>query len=141
MRWFLGILLVLTACTSNTELEQQQALWNSQRPAHYRYVVQILCFCSPEITQPVRIEVKNGQTVSVVDATTGQPNTNTRFAPLNTLDKMFGVIQEAIARPVDKLEAKYDGTYGFPTLIRLDPILNAVDDEIQYSIRDFEVLP
>lgn len=144
-KWVAGLLLglVLAACSSaiNLETNAKQKLWNDQAIAHYKFVVQKSCFCGPDITQPLRIEVQNGQAVSVVNADTGVVVSNSQFDSINTIDKLFVLIRAAVTKPVAKIEVHFDGAQGFPIFISIDNIANAVDDEVSYSVRDFEAIP
>lgn len=130
----------LVACSGNLELQKQQSLWNQQGIAHYRYTVQTSCFCGPDLTQPLRVEVKNGKAVALTNAETGLAVSDSRFEPINTIDKLYALIRAAIVKPVASIKVEYDASLGIPTSIVIDNIANAADDEVSYSVRDFEVV-
>ncbi|MBI2333200.1 MAG: hypothetical protein HYU84_13770, partial [Chloroflexi bacterium] len=56
------------------------------------------------------------------------------------IENLFAVAEESLAN-ADKVEITYDPTYGFPASIAVDQIEMAMDDEISYSVENFEVLP
>ena len=135
-------LLVGTGCgliTGNDEeesaLRRAELRWSRSGVQDYQVVVQYLCFCG--YTRPVRITVRFGNVVSRVDAETGQPvppfGENVR-----DVAGLFDLIREAIAQNAHTLEVTYDATYGFPTLIDIDYIQHAVDDELRVKTSEFQ---
>ena len=55
-----------------------------------------------------------------------------------TIDELFDVIKDARTRSAYKLEVEYDDSKGFPVSIDIDYIKDAVDDEIFYSISEYQ---
>jgi len=48
-------------------------------------------------------------------------------------------VEELMKNDVASVEIEYDKTYGFPTLISIDYIKDAIDDEVTYMYSDFEI--
>ncbi len=122
------------------ELKQSQQRWAAQHVANYRYSLQTRCFCPPEITQPVVIEVRNGVATSVIGTTVGGRVNTEHFSRYNTIEKLFAVIQDAIDKHAAVIAVNYDATFGYPTSINIDFDTRAIDDEISFTTDSFEVL-
>jgi hypothetical protein len=137
-------LLAAAGCgliTGNDEddsaLRRAEARWSRSGVQDYQVVVQYLCFCG--YTRPVRITVRSGAVVSRVDAETGQP-VPAQGNNVRDIVGLFDLIREAIAEDAHRLNATYDATYGFPTLIDIDYIENAIDDELRITTSEFQRL-
>jgi len=132
-----GILAVaapLVTCSGpQTDLEKQlnqnEQKWASQKIRDYSYTLRIGCFCPPEITSPVLVEVRGGTTKSVSYVSDGRQATNELFRKADTIEELFSVIRESIDQKVDKLTVEYDPSLGYPTEISIDPIETAIDEE------------
>ena len=118
---------------------QNQQRWIAQDIRDYRYQLQVLCFCPPDITKPVIIEVRNAEPVAVTDVTSGAPVDTDYFDNYNTINKMFATIQDAFDRDAYKVTVSYH-QLGYPTNIYIDFIQLAADDEITYIISNFQPL-
>ena len=137
-----ALLLISTAgfgCRNEVkdELKKHRRIWENEVVRDYQYRLQVLCFCPPDVTNPVIVEVKNGVTFSVIYAGTGLPVGNTNFVRYDTIDEMFQVIEDAINQGADEIKVEYNADLGYPTRIDIDFIKMAVDDEITYTISNF----
>ena len=119
------------------DLNAARDKWERSGIDDYEYHLRVLCFCPPNNTFPVIIKVQNGVNLSVEYAQEPKEVTNDFFKPLDTIDKLFGIIQNAIDTGADSLIVEYDATYGYPKSIEIDPITNAIDEEISYFIEAF----
>ena len=141
------ILLVgLTACRSAGQspqrvLERNQNSWHDVEPAHYQFILQVGCFCVPDVTRPVQIEVQGGAVVRKSYMDNGEVVGNEFFEPYDTIEELFGVIQAAIDQEADVIDIAYHPDYGYPEQISLDSIKEALDDEVVYRVSAFEILP
>lgn len=61
------------------------------------------------------------------------------YQPYNTIEKEFDYLGEAI-QDANNTTINYDPTYGFPTLISIDWIELAIDDEMYLTLSNFEPL-
>lgn len=126
-------------------LEQQREQWRAANVEHYVYQLRIDCFC-PFNHVPVTIEVRNGVTVAVKDATTGEPVTQNFFNPYSTIDRLFDEIQREATASDDRsgnnrvISSQFDPTYGFPTRFEIRYNNPSSDADITYSIESFRVL-
>jgi hypothetical protein len=141
------VLLVLAAAgcgnfQQGRALSRNRALWESQDISHYRLQLGIGCFCAFMDLMPLSVEVRDGQVVSLLDAS-GRPVPGDRLEMLERyagIDKVFELVDQAISGKADKVTVTYDPTYGFPTQVSIDYIKLAVDDELGLQVSNFEVL-
>jgi hypothetical protein len=121
----------------DSALDRAELRWSGSGVQDYQIVVQNLCFCG--YIRPVRITVRFGAVVSRVDAETGEP-VPTYGENVRDIAGLFDLIRDAIAQDAHSLDVKYDATYGFPTLITIDYIRNAIDDELTVKTSEFQRL-
>jgi hypothetical protein len=132
-------LLALAACFTGpsdqlTELQRAQEQWAAQGITTYVFTVRRSCFCAG----PLLVEVKVGQVAIVrTDLDTGLP-VAPQFASLYPdIPGLFAIVRAEIERPAAAVSVEYDPARGFPRLISVDQIKNAIDDEYGYTITDF----
>jgi len=126
--WAGWIAIVLCCCTPTTEstslqsdLERAQAKWNEKVEGHdYAYVMQRSSFAGAPILAPVKIEVKNGEVVSMNYLHTGAsvPKEYERHF-LWTVPDLFEHVQEKLDEDADRLEVAYHPLWGYPILIHV----------------------
>ena len=124
----------------SSELQQMKQQWLTQHIVNYAYTFENGCFCSEEVTQPVRIEVRNGVRASIRSVTGGQPVNEEYFAPYDTIPKLFDMIQAAIAKKPAQIVVRYDPKIGFPTDIFIDPDKSIADEETRLNVYGFEII-
>jgi len=128
-----------------SEFSQNQKKWNDANITHYRFELNIGCFCAFRDQMPLKVEVQNGEIVSIT-ASDGSIIAKTdpryeNFSKYATIDKLFAELKADQGDKADEVTVKYDATYGFPAEINIDFIKNAVDDELYLSAAAFEKLP
>jgi hypothetical protein len=141
-------LVILAACLSacggpeRKVYEQNRSLWDSQAIQHYRFNLNISCNCPWGTMMPLKIEVENGEIVSMVASNGGDitPYLDT-FRPHGTIESLFDTADSAISSRPYKLEIEYDATYGFPTAISITESRWRTDSGMGYYVTNFEVLP
>lgn len=119
------------------DLNNARSKWSATGINDYEYHLHVGCFCPPNIVSPVIVKVANGVNISVEYAMEPKEVTNDFFKPLDTIDKLFGIIQKAIDDEVASLDVEYHTTFGYPVSISIDRIKEAVDDEIAYFVEAF----
>ena len=55
------------------------------------------------------------------------------------MDTLFTQLKDALTE-ADKVEVTYDPTYGFPAILAIDQIEQAMDDELYITVDNFEIL-
>lgn len=143
---FIVLALVLVACGgggTSSEFDQNATKWNDASISHYRMQVGVSCFCPFAEINPITVEVRDNQVISMMGANGVEIlDTDPLYATLMTyatVDNLFTWSGEALAS-ADKVEITYDATYGFPTSVAVDYITEATDDEIWIDVSNFEVL-
>lgn len=122
------------------QLQQNRQLWRSQNISSYRYTLRVSCFCIPEVTQPVVVEVRNGRVTSITAANTGKPVNPEYFKQYNSVPKLFNLIQNAIAKDANRLSVTYHPRLGYPTQINIDYNAQIADEERYLTIENLEVI-
>lgn len=132
--------LLISRNSGQSTLMQNQQRWANAQPSHYRYTFEPSCFCPPETTRPVIIEVNNGTTVAIRYVDDGTPAKSDVFDRYATIDKLFAIVQGAIQQSGSRLNVTYHPQLGYPTTAAIDYFPNAVDDEFYFTVRDLEAV-
>jgi uncharacterized protein DUF6174 len=140
------LVLILAACSAGgTDFSRNQQKWQDANITHYRFELNISCFCAFRDQMPLTIEVRDGQIIhmAAVDGTLVlDTDQNYEFyAPHATIDLLFAELDAALNGGADSVTVTYDATYGFPTEIAIDYSQETADEEMYYSISGFEALP
>lgn len=149
-------ILILTACsvpfaptatpqpTVNAELAtltQNRQKWDALKATHYRFKLNIGCYCAFRSQMPLSIEVKDGKVVSMLDQN-GQPASESSdiFDKYNTVEKLFETLQAALTGEADKTTIDYNAQDGYPENVYIDYIALAADDERSFTVSDFQII-
>ena len=143
-----ALVVVFAACSTGSgastepvglEFARAKLRWAQTAPAAYQITVGLRCFCPVEVTRPVVVTVRNGQVESRRYAETGVEVDSRLATAFPTVDELFAVIEGAIARHAERVDAVYDPVRGFPISVAIDGKSAIADDESFYSIQDFVV--
>ncbi len=118
------------------ELDTNRDLWDAANIVDYTYRLQITCFCPPEITRPVIVQVGQDSIVSVVDVTSRERVQSSLIGSFYTVDGLFDVIQDAIDSEAHELSVSYDPDLHYPSRIVIDYDERAVDEELALTASD-----
>ena len=102
--------------------------WQQADLDDYTYRLSVECFC-PTVHGDVR--VSDDRVVAIA----GQPyrgQTVIGFDEAPTIEGLFGELAHALSK-ADDVTVAYDADIGVPTVIRVDWIEHAIDDEIRYA--------
>jgi Family of unknown function (DUF6174) len=134
----LGLVLLAGGCSDPTSPEDArltaaQRRWEAARPASNSYTMQqrVVCYCITGATT-FQVTVTTGAITRAVNVTTGESMSTTLLTIFRTVDQLFTQAREGIAREGVVTSMAFDATMGYPTTLSLDPIRNAVDDEVTY---------
>lgn len=119
----------VVAPVDRSELDANRQKWAEHGYTSYAFSLRMDCFCA--INGPVTVLVVADSALQVTLQSTGEV-LNAPWIP--TIKKLFDFIDQTIARPGASLHVTYDPTLGFPTAIVADPVPNAVDDEVTYTV-------
>ena len=136
-----ALFLFLTACADKTALRENQQKWVAQNVSHYRFEVEIGCNCPWYALMPLKVEVKNGEVISMTDKD-GQPipaNYAETFNKAASIEKLFAILDSAIGS-ASEVNVEYNPDYGYPTKIGIIYSKMTTDNGIGYYVKNFEVL-
>lgn len=136
----LSFCFIFLACESNhlSELEIAKDKWKSQNIKDYKLTQKLNCFCGGILQW--ELEVVNGEKYRV---TYDEPNYDSKVNYADVLDKaqtieeIFDFIESLNREEIYYLRIEYHEEYGFPEVISIDYIKDAVDDEISYMYFNF----
>jgi hypothetical protein len=133
------ILVIFAGCgllgpSPGGDLEKQRAAWDALGRESYAFVYRRSCFCPPPSNDEVRVFVDANEVVSVTSVETGEPPVDANdLSSWPTIDSLFDYVGHALDEGADDLTVDYHEEFFFPTLISIDWIEEAVDDEISHS--------
>jgi hypothetical protein len=138
---FASLLLPLTmaACLTSPDdadyVTRHRRQWESQRITDYRVQSRLICFCIGDATEPVVLQVRNRELVSVTRVSDGVavPPSEWSFRYF-TIDAMFDLIADVQAKGASEVRVTYDPQLGYPTQVYLDMSARVADDERQFEI-------
>jgi hypothetical protein len=90
---------------------------------------------------PLTIEVQDGKVVSMTydDGSPVPEADRSIFAQYETIEDLFTFTRDAISR-ADEIHVTYDSTYGYPSIVQIDFVRNAADDELDLTVQSIEPL-
>jgi hypothetical protein len=139
----LGALLLsvtLPACTTSPDdpgddVGANRRHWQSQRIADYQIHFRMSCFCIPDVTAPVVLQVRGGAIVSVARVSDGAAVPPSRWVGVYyTVDQMFALIADAQAKGADEVRVSYDPVLRYPTTVFIDQSIRLADDEWRFEM-------
>ena len=142
----LTLIVILTACSTAvpSELDRNRQTWQDSGVTHYRFSLNVGCFCAFRNQMPITVEVQNGEIISMTypDRTLiAETDSNYEiFSQHATIERLFSELEAGLAGDADEVIVAYDSARGFPNEIYFDYIKNAADDELSLTISEFEVL-
>ena len=133
-----ALLPVVASCgisgpNPGSELDKQRGDWVALATNSYSFVYRRSCFCPPPDNQSVRIVVFEDQVVSVTATSTGEEIDGTDLESWPTINALFDYVERAIDEGADELTVEYHAEWFYPTLISIDWLRDAVDDEISHT--------
>ncbi|PID49135.1 MAG: hypothetical protein CR991_07865 [Proteobacteria bacterium] len=122
---------------------QNQNKWNSLANVNnspLEYTLQQSCFCPNDYTRPMNINEQNGRIKSAHYADTGEAVPNYIVDSLLTINERFEQLQDAYESDAEQVQVTYDAQYGFPSSVFIDQSTLVADEEMAYTIKDFNWL-
>lgn len=114
-------------------LTKNRRKWESKSVKNYEYEFQRICFCLPASTRRVKITVREGVAENIRRADSGDAVDKAQYELYYTVDQLFDYIQAAIDKKAHLVKVSYDHELGYPTLVEIDHIKNAIDDEMRFK--------
>jgi hypothetical protein len=131
-------LVLFAGCDKATGSQSERALWNALDIRDYSFVYRQSCICTVNGPDPAKLTVRGGVVVQVEpgdSAVVFGPTPPAATYP--TVDSLFVILEKAQRVTPDGVTVEFDPTYHFPKRIFVDPVKNATDDEITYSVEKF----
>ncbi|MDX1675026.1 MAG: DUF6174 domain-containing protein [Longimicrobiales bacterium] len=114
-------------------LEENRMIWEQSGIDTYRFELTRACFCA--LAGDFVVTVDDGVVVSA-HPVMGDTLPAAERQYLETVDDLFDRLERAIEEEVHEYRVEYHLQLGHPTVAYLDPIRNAIDDEIQLEARE-----
>ncbi len=140
---------LLASCDSMTspdeqsfreEIEAHREQWEARPFRDYAYRLERVCFCLPGTQGPVRVEVRMGRVVRVLDTETGEPVAEHLHHLFPGVDGLFTILLDAVDRDAHEIEVEWDAGLGHPTRIRIDYDPQVADEELGFDASGVEAL-
>jgi len=141
----LAALLLVGGCELITgpgepaRLEEARMLWDRVGPRDYTFEFTPNCYCALG-GQQIRVTVDDGAVIRARMISTDSPVEAYLFATIPTVPELFDIIESAFGRKAHRIEASYDGTYGYPVSVAIDYDPNTIDEEYGFTITGFASL-
>lgn len=116
------------------ELEENRELWESVRPEAYSVVIERLCFCPTEARGPVRVTVQGTTPLERVYTDSGVAVSSDLGPFFPTIDGLFDVLEDALARDAYELRVTYDSATGIPVDVWIDYDEFTADEEQGFAV-------
>jgi hypothetical protein len=110
--------------------------WLRQGMPAYTYRLKVGCFCTPDVTRPVRVTVENGVRTSIRPEVAGATVDEQSLSRYDTVEKVFAIIENAINSNAEVVRVTYDPQRGYPTEVYLDYSRQMADEELFLEITD-----
>lgn len=124
---------LLTGPDDEEDLADARRRWAAEGYVSYSYELVRSCFCGyPAVGQRVVVVVNDDHVVAAWLAATGENLPPEELAFFPTVPDLFDLAEEAI-HEADRLTIGYDRRLGYPTLLDIDWIRNAIDDELHLT--------
>ncbi len=115
-----------------------QTLWNSTRPANYRFTYYSACGCQCCVAYS-RVTVRGDRIVGDERVPSNWP-AGMNWRPVYTVDDLFGFVHRAAAQSALAITMQYDPQLGHPTSGYVD-YTTSFDEELSFTVSQFEPLP
>ena len=140
----LASIAALAACSNPTHaaeqgrMVRQRQIWNAKDIDDYRMTVHM---GGGMIGGAAVIEVRDGVPVSVQPVETGPGQLPvSAFARYDTVEELFGILEDAFKTDVDRIDAEYHARYGLPVSVFIDPREDVADEEHGFLVKGFTAL-
>jgi hypothetical protein len=119
------------------DLESARGRWEAAGIDDYTIELEQICFCA--FVGRARLTVRNDVVVRTESVQTGESLDPQVAEWLPTVDELFALVDEAIARGAARVDAVYSPSFGYPVSVSLDYRLEVADDEVAYSVFRFQI--
>lgn len=118
--------------TTEADIARAEAAWRGAVLSEYVITVVVNCFCSGA-GRPMAFPVKDGSAEPLGTMDEGELKL---YSFYNTVEKLFADLRQAVARRPFRLAVTFHPQLGYPTSADIDPVQNAIDDELRFHVLD-----
>ena len=118
----------------NEDISTQKEKWDDFQDGTYSFLFNRGCFCA--VGGEHFVQVIDGVVIDAFRTWDNQPVESHFLQYIETIDALFEMIERA-RREAHSLDVEYS-EYGYPTLLSIDWIKNAVDDEIHFQVSNVQ---
>ena len=138
-----GCAALLGACSNDPtgivgtrmEMERAQQVWDAQNVDDYRMTVRLI---GAWFGGSAVITVRDGVPVSVEPGDEQGEAAGEVWSHYDTVEELFGIVQNAIDENADRLDAAFHDRYGLPVEVSIDYREEWVDDESGFIVEAFD---
>eukprot|EP01024_Parvocaulis_polyphysoides_P003666 TRINITY_DN10977_c0_g2_i1.p1 TRINITY_DN10977_c0_g2~~TRINITY_DN10977_c0_g2_i1.p1 ORF type:complete len:220 (-),score=13.78 TRINITY_DN10977_c0_g2_i1:111-770(-) len=116
--------------TAQQEFSVNKQKWLQSNVRQYSYSVQRICYCPPEASRQIQVEVCDNK-LSIVPQ---------QYKQFNTIDKIFQFVEGQFQRNPSNITIQYDSTFGFIKYVSLDQNKFSASEEIGLRVDNFVIL-
>lgn len=120
------------------DITKHRQEWIDRQIAKYRFTIERSCFCLEQSRGPVTIEVRGDQ-VTITNVATGEQG-NDYFNDVNTITKVYDLLAQQAKDGADEIAVTYDDANAVPSTIKVDVSFQMADEELYYTISNFETI-
>ncbi len=135
----IALLVLLTGCqdegSSPDTTYPAYEKWISYHMQDYTIDQRRICFCG-EGGQTMRLVIRSGAIISVIRLSDGIPLDSASSSWYLTVNSLFSIIQHP---GHDSLVIQYNGEYGYPEVLDVNPQLHPVDGGVRYETSNLQV--
>jgi len=140
LKWtgLLAFVILLSGCQTvgpdgpGSDLDTNREAWEAFSDGTYHFVLMRGCFCIH--AGEFRVQVVDGDVTEAVGGFENQRVPASDLQYIESIDDIFDMIERAEGE-ADEMEVEYSDN-GYPTLVSIDWIKQAVDDEMILEISD-----
>jgi len=121
------------------EFKRNRELWTSKNIQNYKMLVGARGWMRYFPNQAL-IEVQNHRAISIKSLSETNEENTVSYQNLDTIEKIFEIIERASERKAERLNVEYDKTLGYPLQVTIDERFDTGDDEISVTIKSLEVV-
>jgi hypothetical protein len=119
-----------TAAERASELAAARERWQVEGADDYVMDVELTCFCPAGV---YRVSVRDGEVADARQLTSATAASGVRLDL--SVEGLFAQAEEHLGASV--LDVEYDVRSGYPKVLRIDPLANAIDDEVDFRVQAY----
>jgi heat shock protein HslJ len=128
-----------TSSNDLASLQSARKKWQSNTKQYYTIQSQRICFCMPEMSAHMKINVLDSSILSATDINSGAAISKNIQNEVKTVDDLFNLIEQAIADDTS-IEITYNEEYGYPETTKINLEQIAVDGGLHINLSNVELL-